>query len=219
MKHIYIVLCIFTFISVQKIQSQETFPSELSLKGTVTDFNNEPVKGAYVYVDSAKTRTKTNKKGLFKIKIKPETNILTVFSEDYGIVSVDFNGEKELSFKYPQNSKPISEENLGLLGFNVTVEPEGNSNNYAAYLTVYDILKAKFQQVRVNGTKITIAKGPNTFSGNSDPLILVNKVPNNNLSSIPTSEIKSIKVIQAGSESAEYGLRGVNGVLLITLKK
>ncbi|MCJ7465794.1 MAG: Plug and carboxypeptidase regulatory-like domain-containing protein [Maribacter sp.] len=219
MKHLYLLLTLLALCSSPKMYSQETFPTEVSLKGTVTDFNNQPIKGASVYVDSAKTRTTTNRKGIFKINIKPETELLTVFSDDYGIVSIEFNGEKELSFKYPQNAKPISEENLSLLGFVVSVSGKQDANNYADYATVYDILKAKFRQVRVNGTKITIAKGPNTYSGNSDPLIVVNGVPTTNLTSIPTSEIKSIQVIQAGSEAAEYGLRGVNGVLVIILKK
>ncbi|MFH6604785.1 TonB-dependent receptor plug domain-containing protein [Maribacter algicola] len=63
-----------------------------------------------------------------------------------------------------------------------------------------------------------MGKGANNFSGNKDPLILVNGQPMTDVSSIPTSEIKLIWVISKGSETAQYGLRGTNGVILIDLK-
>jgi hypothetical protein len=39
------------------------------------------------------------------------------------------------------------------------------------------------------------------------------------LGTIPTSEVKLIRVIDKGSEAAQYGgLKAANGVILITLK-
>ena len=67
-----------------------------------------------------------------------------------------------------------------------------------------------------------IGKGTNQFSGNSDPLVLVDgqRQPIGVLTTIPTIDVKEIKVIHNGSETAEYGgLQAANGVVLITLKK
>ncbi len=211
---------IFTcFLFAQYMESQSDKGISMVINGTVVGTDDEPIKGAVVFVDSTKTNTKTNKDGLFKIKLSPDTKILTVFSEKYGMVSKEYNGNEPISFKFSENAGPLSEKELAEMGFKLNTAQKRNATNYADYATIYDILKAKFPQVRVTSDqRIIISKGINTYSGNTDPLVLVDGQPRSNIGTIPTSEIKSIRVVQKGDEASEYGLRGVNGVLLVALK-
>lgn len=218
LKNIHFLLFFLILIPLQIVNSQSSSNEYIEVKGTVNDFNDLPIKGAWLYVDSVRTKEKTNNKGSFKAKLNPNTKLVTIYSPDYGFISQVYNGAWELTFKFSQNAKPFAKEDLESLGFKVDKQANMNTSNYSDFKSIYEILKAKFPQVRIIGTKIVIAKGVNSYSGNTDPLILVNRRPTNDISTIPTSEIKSIRVIKKGSETAEYGIQGLNGVLLITLK-
>ena len=93
---------------------------------------------------------------------------------------------------------------------------------YETYGSVFEILDRRFPYVTVRNGQITIGKGPNTFNGDTTPLILIDDIRSNlhALASIPTNEIKEIKIIRRGSEAATYGsLKASNGVIIIYLKK
>jgi len=190
----------------------------IKVKGLVTDANNNPIKGAYVYLDSVKTKKKTNKKGLFDMDFPADTKWVTVHSPEHGALSKKYSKQDEILFRFSQEVTPLSQADMAALGFEVKIRSRNNSINYSDYSTVYEILNAKFPNVIVKGTRIQVGRGPNNFSGNKDPLILVNGQPMSNVSSIPTTEIKFIRVISNGTETAQYGLRGSNGVILIELK-
>lgn len=62
-------------------------------------------------------------------------------------------------------------------------------------------------------------RGIGTFSGSQDPLIMVDGVKVDNFNNIDPNEIESISVLKDASATAVYGVRGANGVLLITTKR
>ena len=62
-------------------------------------------------------------------------------------------------------------------------------------------------------------RGIGTFSGSQDPLIMVDGVRVDNFNNIDPSEIESISILKDASATAVYGVRGANGVLLITTKR
>jgi TonB-dependent SusC/RagA subfamily outer membrane receptor len=70
--------------------------------------------------------------------------------------------------------------------------------------------------------KITI-HGVSTLYGSNEPLYVVNGQQLNGglqeaMNIIPVSDIKSIRVLKNPSEVGGYGVRGANGVIVITLK-
>ena len=70
--------------------------------------------------------------------------------------------------------------------------------------------------------KITI-RGISTFYGSNEPLFVVNSQQLNGglqeaMNIVPVADIKSIRVLKNPSEIGGYGVRGANGVILITLK-
>ena len=60
-----------------------------------------------------------------------------------------------------------------------------------------------------------LIRGVNSINSSSDPLILVDGVEMSDISSLNPADVKSVDVIKDGS-SAIYGMRGANGVILIT---
>lgn len=66
------------------------------LNGTVLSTKGKPVKRARIYLDSVKTKIKTNKKGEFRIGLKPSNKTLSAYSWDYGVETRKYNGEDSL---------------------------------------------------------------------------------------------------------------------------
>ncbi len=67
-------------------------------------------------------------------------------------------------------------------------------------------------------------RGGSSIYGNNDPLYIVDGTPfepgpNGALSGIPVSEIESIKVLKDATDTAMYGVRGANGVIVIKTKQ
>ena len=91
-------------------------------------------------------------------------------------------------------------------------------NEMQAYRDIYDFLEGRVAGVEVTTDKRIIVRGVNTVNGSTDPLILVDGQEWQDISSLNPNDIKSIDVLK-GSATAIYGLRGSNGVILITTKK
>ena len=71
------------------------------------------------------------------------------------------------------------------------------------------------------GSKPTvIIRGVGTYSGNSDPLYVIDGFPSNSDSfrSLNPNDIESLSILKDASALSEYGSRGSNGVILIKTK-
>lgn len=80
----------------------------------------------------------------------------------------------------------------------------------------------EYVQDRVPGVEVSangglIIRGMSTFNGSTDPLILMDGMEIHDIDSINPHDIHSVDVIKDGS-AASYGMRGGNGVILITSK-
>ncbi len=62
-------------------------------------------------------------------------------------------------------------------------------------------------------------RGASTMNeGSQSPLILIDGVPRDDLSMIDPSEVASISILKDASATAVFGVRGANGVILVTTK-
>ena len=74
-----------------------------------------------------------------------------------------------------------------------------------------------------DGHLVIHIRGTTTFLGDQEPLFIVNDLPlenpvGGNLSSINPRDIESIQVLRDAASTAQYGLRGANGVIIIKMK-
>jgi len=61
-------------------------------------------------------------------------------------------------------------------------------------------------------------RGASTTNGQS-PLILIDGVPRDNITTIDPNEVASVSILKDASATAVFGVRGANGVILITTKR
>jgi TonB-dependent SusC/RagA subfamily outer membrane receptor len=205
------------------------------ITGQVLDANSNPVSGATVLVDNKSTDATTDEKGNYKVKVKPDAQVLSVFTLSGGLINEEIKGRVVINFKFetaisqkvtPQKESPENEEvNIGYgtaqkknMATNVATI-DGKKNRYATYQNVYELIRGEIPGVEVNGTKIRI-RGLGTINSLSDPLVLVNNVEVSieSFGSIDPRMVKSINILK-GTDASIYGAKAANGVILITLTK
>ena len=79
------------------------------------------------------------------------------------------------------------------------------------------MIQSKIAGVFVDGKKIRI-RGNNTFFENNDPSFVVDGMPVNSIDHILPNTVQSISILK-GPAGSMYGAKGVNGVIVIALKK
>jgi TonB-dependent SusC/RagA subfamily outer membrane receptor len=203
---------------------------KIAITGTVTDFYKNPVSGAFIMVDGKNTESKTNSKGIYKIKVKPSALKISIFTISTLPKEEPINGRTTINFnldKYvPQQlnaGTSASGDVIVTEGYNAALKQnktkpltksDVSGNEYASFSSIYEILKT-IPGLFVSGNRVTI-RGMNT-TGSSTPMFVVNGTPVNSIDQINPSMVKSIEVLKGPSASV-YGMQGANGVILIRLK-
>ena len=193
--------------------------------GKLTAFNAFPVMNVEVTSKKAKATTITDSLGVFSIvcqdkdvilikpkgfkpvneKVSGETDTMKI-----NLVFIDTKKNRELAV----NSGYLSEINLNYAVTNLQEE----NNDYCKYTDMITLLRAEGSGIQVtNSGQVTIRGGHNSFtSGASYALIIVDGQPST-LDWIRPCFVKSIHILK-GSDAAIYGVRGGNGVVVITTK-
>ena len=94
---------------------------------------------------------------------------------------------------------------------------KGKPNGHQ-YTTIYDMILAKVPGARRSGNSITINRGTQTIDANEEPLYIVDGFESQRIDHISPLEVESITILK-GADATTYGVKGANGVILITLKK
>ena len=193
--------------SVQNVQQDET------ITGTVIDNTGEAVIGASVIVVGAQTTTGTvtDFDGNFTLKVKPGTQLKISLQEEstmlQGVEVVAYGVQKKVTVTGALSSvkaeeltrTPVSSVNnvlAGQLSGVTTVQTSGEPGSDAAQIFV---------------------RGQGTWA-DSSPLIQVDGVERE-MWDIDPNEIESVTVLKDASATAVFGVRGANGVVLITTKR
>lgn len=170
----------------------------------VKDVKNKPVAGAVILFDNVRQKSWTNSKGTYKAKLEKVPKFISAFSPKLGIKKVKYNGGDKVVII-------IKEKN--------DIEVVGSNNqksiNTIQYRDFYDYLRGQVPGVNVVGGTINI-RGYNSVNGSTTPLFVLNNsaVDQSVISEIVPTTIKSVTVLK-GPETASYGSRGANGVIIV----
>jgi TonB-dependent starch-binding outer membrane protein SusC len=231
MKTRILFLILFTFIPICLITGQKS-NKKISITGTVLDLYQYPVKGAVITIDGSRSVISTDKKGIYKIKIKSSAKTIGIYTLPPAVIEEPIDGRKTINFTLNDSIvKQITRlrneygEEIVDIGYgtekrkNLTSSVgkiDGTQVRYASYNSIYDMIKGELPGVQVNGTSIRIRENSSIVSDN-EPLFVVDNTPVNSIDGIQPQMVKSISVLK-GSAASIYGLKGSNGVILISLK-
>lgn len=203
---------------------------KIIVSGYVTDVDEKPLEGVSIIVDDARSDVVTNKKGFYKIKVKPDTKTIMAYSINHGGIEVNFTGRTKINFILladSTNSNYVSPEEGKMFDYGYgkvskkhstssisNVEDNVIKNN--TYSDIYEMIKGQVPGVTVRGRQITI-RGVSSINAQGNPLFIVNGSETSSIDHINPRDVQSISVLK-GTSAAMYGSRGSMGVIVINLK-
>lgn len=95
------------------------------------------------------------------------------------------------------------------------VTPDDNATSIYSDMT--DYLRGRVAGLEVSPDGSMHIRGINSINSPTDPLIILDGSPIDNINSVNPHDVKSVDVLKDASASI-YGARGANGVILITTK-
>lgn len=230
MKTGFLLLLLLALVAGSQAEGQKK-NKLITVNGMVTDTSMAPVYGALIIVNWESSGATSRRDGSFRIRIRPDTKIVGVYTSNLGSALTEFEGQTSLNFVLDGRealvnfTPPESARDRKVdVGYAIVKRKDlstdvgyidGQADINKGYSNIYDMMVGMVPGVQVVGNKITI-RGINSLNANTDPLLVVDGVVVSSIDNINPNQVESITVLK-GSDAAIYGSRGGSGVILITL--
>lgn len=220
------------FIALLCLIPQLTFAqSTISVQGTVSDETGESLIGVSVRIKSTSVGTITDADGNYSINVSP--NATLVFSYvGYQTKEIAVAGKKNVNVSLTPDLKELDEvvviaygsqkkvtitgavSNVG--GKELLKSPTASLGNAIAG-KLSGVSSVQYSSVPGADDPILRVRGVGSFNG-AEPLVLVDGVERS-FSQIDPNEVEDISILKDASATAVFGVRGANGVILVTTKR
>jgi TonB-linked SusC/RagA family outer membrane protein len=218
------VLCSLAARSQDKIQ----------VAGSVADSASaEPLPGVSIRVLGTNTGAQTDAQGRFSISVA--RNAILVFGfMGYQQRSYTVTRPGEITMRLPSTNENLNEvvvvgygqqKKISVTGAVASVGSEELRTSTSASLAVSLAGKLPgLSSMQTGGGQpgrddaTMYLRGVATTNGAS-PLILIDGVPRDNIRTIDPNEVETVSILKDASATAVFGVRGANGVILITTKR
>ncbi len=222
-------LFIFCFLSLFfTIYSQA---QDVVVKGKVVDDSGLSIPGATILIKGTTKATTSDFDGVYEIKA-PNNGTLVFSFIGYTSVQQAINGKSTINVRMKSESQNLNEVVVVGYGTQKITKVSGAISTVKSAdiekqkpLRVEEALQGSASGVSViqngsPGSKPTVlVRGIPSFSG-TDPVVIIDGVPQslNDLSAINSADIESLNVLKDASATAIYGVKGGNGVIVVTTK-
>jgi len=225
-KHI-IYSILFVLLSLQAMAQQK-------ISGKVTSASdNSPLPAVSIRIKGTSVGTVTDANGNFSVSA-PNANAVLVFTyTGFAAQEVSVAGKTSINVQLKETSSALNEvvvigygtaKKSDLTGSVATVKAEQLLDKPVPNLSQALQGKVAGVDVSVNSNapgaaaKVRI-RGIGSINSNVDPIYVVDGVVGVDPNSINPNDISSIEVLKDASSTAIYGVRGANGVIMVTTKR
>lgn len=195
----------------------------ITVKGIVKDGAGESVIGASVLQKGTTNGTITDFEGGFTLNL-PSKAVIVVSFVGYKTQEISVAGKTDLTVTLTEDTQLLG--NVVVVGYG-TQKKEDLTSAIATLSPkevlkspggITDALQGSTAGVNVSGEKIRI-RGTGSITGSTDPLWVVDGIIDASGNIPNDDEIESIQVLKDAASCAIYGVRGANGVIVVTTKK
>jgi len=216
------------------LAGQTLWAQQRQVTGIVKDQTGEPIIGASVLEKGSTNGVITDLDGNFKLTVSNAMKaVLQISYVGYKTQEISVNGKTLLEVVLKEDTELLDE--VVVVGYGaqkkesvvgaisqvsskeLLASPAANVSQAIAGKIPGVITTQTSGAPGQDDTKINI-RGRATFAGDGSPLILVDGVERT-FSQIAPDDIETISVLKDASATAVYGVRGANGVMLITTKR
>jgi len=221
-------------------RKQEALPKKIfkiaaiPIKGRVTDNKGEPLTGVTVKIKGTIIGTFTDADGNYSINV-PNKDVTLLFAYiGYLTQEIEVRDQRVINMKLAEDSKTLkdvvvvvgyaTQKKASVVGAISTVtgetlERRGGVTNLASALSGQmggvTVLETTGEPGRDDPQ--ILVRGQSTWNG-SQPLILVDGIERK-MNDVSVNDVANISVLKDASATAVFGVKGANGVILITTKR
>ena len=194
-----------------------------TISGIITAFKTIPLNKVRVSAGKSGETVFTSSDGQFSIKTSDKDQI-TVSASGFYNKKVKVGGDKILKIemifinKEANIQKAVSEGHISedVLRKALAGGPLTEGKDYSLYKTIFELIGSEIYNVRVKGNSVVNTK-VRSFDNSPQVLYVVDGKITPDISYISPQYVKSIEFID-DVRATEYGSKGANGVIKITLK-
>ena len=199
------------------------FAQNITVKGTVKDGAGETIIGASVVEKGTTNGTITDFDGNFTLNV-PSNSTLQISFVGYKTQEIAVSGKTTINVTLSEDTQML--DDVVVVGYGTqkkedltsaisTLSPKEVLKSPGG---ITDALQGSTAGVNVSGGKIRI-RGTASITGSTDPLWVVDGIIDASGNIPNDDEIESIQVLKDAASCAIYGVRGANGVIVVTTKK
>lgn len=214
------------------VNSQADQRKEIS--GKVMDSQKHSIPGVSVVIKGTTQGTVTDVDGNFRLTYTGEAKVIS-FSF-VGMKTQEITVGNKTNFSIVMEDETIGVDEVVVVGYGIQKKasvvgaistigaklllqsPQANISNALVGRMPGLLTVQRSGQPGADQATLRI-RGSGTFTGSNDPLIMVDGIETENYNNIDPNEIENIAILKDASATAVYGVRGANGVLIITTKR
>lgn len=204
------------------------------IKGTITDGDTkEPIIGANVWLKNSSVGAITDIDGKYSITIEGVGGVLTFSYIGMKSQDIAVNNQTEINVTLMPDTETLDEVvvvgygsqkkesvvgAISTLDVNKLMVPGASISTALAGQLAGVVSMTRSGEPGKSSAADFYIRGVSSFKGTSTPLVLVDGIERD-LDLVDTDDIATFSILKDASASAVYGVRGANGVILITTKK
>lgn len=203
------------------------------VQGVVLNQEKAPIPGATVQVKESKVSTATDNNGKFSLSVPAGKHILIFSFIGMAPQEVNINNRNNIIVTLTESTVGLNEQIV--IGYGKqkkqsvvgaisqvkgdVLERTGGVSSLGATLTgnLPGVITVATQGTPGGEDPKIYIRGQSTWN-NSDPLVLVDGIERP-MNSVDISSVETISVLKDASATAVFGVKGANGVILITTKR
>lgn len=208
----------------------------ITISGIIVDEKGEMIIGASIAVQGTTLGTITNADGEYSLANVPENSQITISFIGYQSISLPANAKALGKIVMKEDNELLDE---------VVVVGYGTQSKARVTGSIASLKKEQIKDMPVTSFEQAIAgqmpgvqvmqqsgtpgsgssikvRGASSITAGTNPLIVIDGFPmttSNTATLLNPEDIESIEVLKDASSAAIYGLRGANGVIVVTTKK
>ena len=215
------------------LTGQNIFAQSVNISGTIKDDTGETIIGATIVEKGTTNGTVTDFNGEFRLTVSSGQSSIIVSFIGFASQEVALNGQTSFDVTLRKDDQELEE--VVVVGYGA--QKKESVVGAISQLSSKEILKSPAANItqaisgKIPGVVTSqssgapgaddsqiFIRGRATFAGDGQPLILVDGVERS-FSQIAPDDIEAISVLKDASATAVYGVRGANGVILVTTKR
>ncbi len=231
----YVVKGNEVILSVQKAEAQsQAQQQKRTIKGKVIDGDTkEPIIGANIWLKNSSTGAITDLDGNYTITITGVGGVLEFSYIGMKKQEIAIGNQTTIDITLSPDAETLeevvvvgygSQKKESVVGAISTLEvgkliiPGASISTALAGQLSGIVAVTRSGEPGKSGAADFYIRGVSSFKGTSKPLVLVDGIERD-LDLVDTEDIAAFSILKDASASAVYGVRGANGVILITTKK